>query len=483
MEKTNNEFYFYDLETTGLSAREDRIMQFAGQRTTKDLEPIGEPDNIFIKLTPDILPSPDAVMVTGITPQKTLQDGISEVEFLNHFYEKIAKPGTVFTGFNTIRFDDEFMRFLNYRNFYDAYEWQWSDDRGKWDVLDVVRMTRALRPDGIKWPFNSEGKPVNKLELLTELNNLQHENAHDAVSDVIATIAVAKLVKQKQPKLFEYLYNMRSKKSVENLVSTGQPFVYTSGMYDNAYEKTTVAVAVGQHPNQPGTFIVYDLRYDPSKIVDMPVNELLEMYEKRFSKDSDRLPFKLLHSNKCPSVAPLNVLNNENKQKLSIGLEVIEKNYQQLQANPGFGDKLGDVFVKSAEATQAKFITDNIEVDSQLYDGFFNGPDKTKMRVVRSSNAEQLADLNLDFTDPRLSGLLTLYKARQFANSLNPEEEATWRDFCKFKLLGGSKGKSKAEKYFKRLEELAEINHADPEKVYLLEELQLYGQSILPEDY
>jgi len=483
MEKNDNEFYFYDLETTGLSSREDRIMQFAGQRTTKDLEPIGEPDNIFIKITPDILPSPDAVMVTGITPQKTLQDGITEAEFLKYFYENIAKPGTVFTGFNTIRFDDEFMRFLNYRNFYDAYEWQWSDNRGKWDVLDVVRMTRALRPDGIKWPFNSEGKPANKLELLTQLNNLDHENAHDAVSDVFATIAVAKMVKQKQPKLFEYLYNMRGKKSVENLVSTGQPFVYTSGMYENFYEKTTVAVAVGQHPNQTGTFIVYDLRYDPTKLIDMPVGDLLNAYENRFSKDSDRLPFKLLHSNKCPSVAPLNVLNADNKQKLSIDTDVIENNFQVIKNNPGFGDKLAEVFVKSAEATQIKFINDNSDVDSQLYDGFFNGPDKTKMRVVRDSNAEQLADLNLDFTDPRLNSLLTLYKARQFANSLTPEEEAVWRDYCKTKLIGGNKGNSKAEKYFKRLEELAEINHSSPDKIYLLEELQLYGQSILPEDY
>lgn len=483
MEKNENEFYFYDLETTGLSSREDRIMQFAGQRTTKDLEPIGDPDNIFIKITPDILPSPDAVMVTGITPQKTLQDGISEVDFLKYFYENIAKPGTIFTGFNTIRFDDEFMRFLNYRNFYDAYEWQWSDNRGKWDILDLVRMTRALRPDGIKWPFNSEGIPANRLEMLTELNNLQHDNAHDAVSDVFATIAVAKMVKQKQPKLFEYLYNMRGKKSVENLVSTGQPFVYTSGMYDNAYEKTTVAVAVGQHPNQPGTFIVYDLRHDPLKIINMPVSELLNKYENRYKKDGEKLPFKLLHSNKCPSVAPLSVLNSDNKQKLSIDMSEVEKNYKLILANNGFGDKLAEVFAKSAEVTQTKFINENTDVDSQLYDGFFNGPDKTKMRVVRDSNAEQLADLNLDFTDPRLNSLLTLYKARQFANSLTPEEEAVWRDYCKAKLLGGAKGKSRAERYFKRLEELAEINHANPEKVYLLEELQLYGQSILPEDY
>ena len=207
--KYKNNFYFYDLETTGLSPSRGQIMQFAGQRTDIDLTPIGEPDNIYIKINPDILPNPEAVLVTGITPQKTLADGISEADFLQYFYDNIALPGTIFTGFNTIRFDDEFMRFLNYRNFYDAYKWQWSEGRGKWDMLDIVRITRALRPEGINWPVDRDGKPVNKLELLTKLNNLDHQNAHDALSDVNATIAIAKMIKKHQPKLVKYLFEIR----------------------------------------------------------------------------------------------------------------------------------------------------------------------------------------------------------------------------------------------------------------------------------
>src|SRR4029079_148122 len=118
-------FYFYDLETTGFNAREGRIMQFGGQRTDANLQPLGEPDNVFIKLTPDILPDPYAVLVTGITPQKTLTDGITEAEFTKYFHEKIVQPDTVFIGYNNIRFDDDFIRHILYRNFYDPYEWQW----------------------------------------------------------------------------------------------------------------------------------------------------------------------------------------------------------------------------------------------------------------------------------------------------------------------------------------------------------------------
>src|SRR4051812_47445094 len=105
-------FFFYDLETTGFSPRSGRIMQFAGQRTDMELKPIGEPVNVFIKLTPDVLPSPDAVLVTGITPQQTITVGLTEAEFLKLFFERVVTPDTVFAGFNNVRFDDEFMRFL-----------------------------------------------------------------------------------------------------------------------------------------------------------------------------------------------------------------------------------------------------------------------------------------------------------------------------------------------------------------------------------
>lgn len=235
-------FFFYDLETSGFNPRSARIMQFAGQRTDMDLKPVGKPVNILIKLTPDTLPSPDAVLVTGITPQRTLADGITEAEFLKIFNEEVVRPRTIFTGFNSVRFDDEFMRFLMYRNFYDAYEWHWKDNCSRWDLLDTVRMTRALRPDGIKWPFAPDGKPANRLEMLTSVNKLEHGQAHDALSDVHATIAVARLIRDKQPDLFRYLLDVRDKKKVQALIAKGDPFVYTTGRYPSAHLHTSAAI-------------------------------------------------------------------------------------------------------------------------------------------------------------------------------------------------------------------------------------------------
>ena len=256
-------FYFYDLETSSGSPRTGRIMQFAGQRTNENLEPIGDPDNILLKLADDILPEPEAILVHGITPQQTLSDGISEADFAEIFFNKIAESNTIFIGYNNIRFDDEFMRALAFRNFYEPYEWHWKDGRGRWDLLDPMRMMRALRPEGIKWP-TIDGKPTVKLEELAKANNITHDNAHDALSDVQALIDLAVLYKKSQPKLFSYLIGNRDKKTVAKIAEKGEPFVYTSGKYDSEFNKTTVVWNCFSHPRRDGA-IVYDLRYDPTE--------------------------------------------------------------------------------------------------------------------------------------------------------------------------------------------------------------------------
>jgi exodeoxyribonuclease-1 len=298
-------FYFYDLETSGFNPRVSRIMQFAGQRTDLDLNPIGEPDNILIKITPDTLPDPDAILVTGITPQATLNDGITEAEFCKYLISDVSTPDTVMVGFNNVRFDDEFLRYTLWRNFYDAYEWHWKDGCSRWDMLDVVRMTRALRPKGIEWPYAPDGKASNRLELLSSVNKLEHESAHDALSDVNATIAVAKLIKYKQPKLFDYLLSLRNKRNVTTLVTKGDPLVYCSGRYPSEYEKTTIAVMVGQHPDK-GAALMYDLRVDPDEFTKLSSQKLAELWN-AWGKDAPYFPVKALSYNKCPAIAPLAV--------------------------------------------------------------------------------------------------------------------------------------------------------------------------------
>ncbi len=476
-------FFFYDLETSGFDPRSARVMQFAGQRTDMDLKPIGDPVNELIKLSLDILPEPDAVLITGITPQQTIAQGLTEAEFLKLFYEQVVQPNTIFVGFNSIRFDDEFMRFLHYRNFYDAYEWHWKNGSSRWDILDLVRMTRALRPDGIDWPFASDGRPANRLEMLAKINKLDHSKAHDALSDVEATIDLTRLIKAKQPDLFSYLLNHRDKKKVEALVMSGEPFVYTSGRYPSATLHTSAAVLLARHP-QPGCALVYNLRHDPTPFLDMTVDQLIETW--KFTKDPDalRLPVKTLRYNRCPTIAPLGVMKDEvTQQRLDLSLSTVAKHLAILKKHPEFAAKVVQAIARMDDQRakdQVNLVDDPLTVDARLYDGFMDDADRAIMPKVRVAPLAELDTFATDLHDDRLRSLLPLYKARNYPRSLSPEEQQAWEAFRHKQLFAGGTS-SRAAKYFARLQELAAGKLTDQQQ-FLLEELLLYGQSIVPSD-
>jgi exodeoxyribonuclease I len=392
----------------------------------------------------------------------------------------VCKPDTTMVGYNNIRFDDEFIRYTLWRNFYDAYEWHWKDGSSRWDLLDVVRMTRALRPLGIEWPFAPDGKPTNRLEFLTAVNKLNHESAHDALSDVNATIAIAKLIKSKQPKLFDYLLTMRDKKKVTALVEKGVPLVYASGRYPSEFEKTTIAVMAGKHPDKDAA-LMYDLRVDPDGFTNLSPQQLAELWSK-WGKDAPYFPVKELAYNKCPAIAPLSVLDKQSAARINIDIEIVKKNLAKLQKAKDFPEKLVNALSISKPKPQTGLIINEQDVDGLLYDNFINGSDKTKQRQVRTLKPEELNN-TIEFADERLKLLLPLYKARNFPKNLSSDEQEHWEEFRKHRLLDGG-DKSRAAKFFHRLAELSAQSPAGasdiPQRQYILEELNLYGQAILP---
>lgn len=436
-------FFFYDLETSGLKPREDRIMQFAGQRTDLELNPVGEPVNILVKMTDDALPSPSAIAVTKITPQQTLMDGINEAEFCKYVTEEIFTPETCAVGYNTVRFDDEFMRAVFWRNFYDPYEFEWKDGRSRWDILDVVRLTRALRPEGIKWPFREDGVPTNRLELITKLNGVSHEHAHDALSDVCATIAVARLIRDKQPKLFEYLYKMRDKREVQKMVNLAEPkpFVYASGRYANEFNKTTVVFPLTTSRN--GNILVYDLRYNLSEL----------------DEESHYPVVKEFCYNKCPAVAPISVLKvNDGWKKIGLTKEVVEQNMKILLEHPEFAEQMRTEYESRPEFPPA------LEPEGAIYDGFLNDVDKVKVAAVRNAEPSKLADFHPDFVDERLPELLLHYKGRNFPETLSESEAEAYEKYRTERL------NRLAPKFMEEIEKVTDD--------FVREELLLYMQSL-----
>lgn len=466
-------FFFYDLETSGLDPRVDRIMQFAGQRTDMDLNPIGEPYNLLVKLNDDTLPSPEALMVTGITPQSTVADGYTEAEFARIVSEEICVPGTIMTGFNSIRFDDEFMRALFWRTFFDAYEWCWKDGRSRWDLLDVIRMTRALRPNGIKWPF-VDGKETNRLELITKENGIDHFKAHDALSDVEALIAVTKLIKEKQPQLYGYLLTMRDKNKVKELVNLDdkKPFVYTSGRYSADFHKTTVAFPLTSGKN--GNVVVYDLRHDPADFVDLSLDELKKKFyatwEERKAEGFVPLPVKEMQYNRAPAVAPLGVLQQDDGWK-QVGLtqETIEAHKAKLVGAPHFAENVRTLFENRPEFKKSK------EPEAQLYDGFLGDRDRLRVETVRNASERELADYHPEFNDERLNGLLLHYKARNFPKSLTEDESRQWE------VWRGQHIQARLPLFMKSLQRLS-ATEVSEDKQFILQELQLWLESVMPTD-
>ncbi|GAB7217389.1 exodeoxyribonuclease I [Dickeya oryzae] len=363
-------FFVHDYETFGKHPAKDRPAQFAGVRTDLNFNVIGEPIVIYCQPADDYLPEPEAVMITGITPQVAQKRGVREAEFASHIHEAFSVPGTCIMGYNNIRFDDEVSRNLFYRNFFDPYAYSWQQGNSRWDLLDMLRACYALRPDGIVWPENDDGFPSFRLEHLTRANGVEHTQAHDAMSDVYATIAMARLLKQAQPKLFDYLYALRNKNKVSALIDIPQmkPLVHVSGMFGAARGNTSWIVPLAWHPDNRNAVIVCDLAEDIQPLLALDADELrTRLYTRRdlLAEDESPVPIKLVHINKCPVLAPASTLRPEDAERLGIDRQHCLNNLQLLRQNSGVREKVVALFADAPPFEAAK------DVDLQLYDGFF----------------------------------------------------------------------------------------------------------------
>ena len=434
-------FYWYDYETFGTDPRTDRIAQFAGIRTDLEFNIIDEPVDIFCKATDDILPNPEACLITGITPQKTFETGLIEADFIKLIEHEFSKSNTCVVGFNSIRFDDEFTRYSLYRNFFDPYAREWQNGCSRWDIIDLVRITRALRPDGIEWPVDEQGIASNRLELITKANGISHEAAHDALSDVYATIAVAKLIKDKQPKLFDYVFENKKKQKISKLLNLYNPEVvlHTSGMYPSTRCNTTVVYPLAQHPTNKNGIIVFDLRFSPEDLKNLSAEDIIErLYTPRdqLPEGVERIPLKTIHINKCPVVAPLKTLDEESAKRTEIDKTTYLKNLSILQSIPDLDKKLIKIYNHNPFTTET-------DPDKSLYGGgFFSPDDKKRMDDLRQLDEDELKTVDYNFKDSRIPEMLFRYRARNYPGSLNEDEKNRWNEYRKAKFTSEDDNKT-----------------------------------------
>lgn len=471
---------WYDYETFGATPSLDRPAQFAAIRTDEDLNEIEAPHQLFCKPTNDYLPHPQACLITGITPQDCLQKGIPEVEFIKQINQIFSQGQTCTAGYNSIRFDDEVTRYTLYRNFLDPYEREWKNGNSRWDLLDVMRCAYALRPDGIEWPKNEEGKVSFKLEDLTEANGISHGQAHDAVVDVRATISIARLLKQAQPKLFKFLFEHRFKYKLAPLVDVEsvKPLVHISGMYGVEKGCMAVIVPIAWHPTNKNSFIAFDISNDPQQLFDLTPQQI---QERIFTKKEDmpegveRLPIKEVHLNKSPVLAPANTLTPDQAERWNLSGALLRENIaklkQAMKVEGSLESKMHQVF-EAREFDQKK------DVDTQLYSSFWSAPDKRVMEQIHGLHPDLLAEYVPNFQDPRGAEMFFRFRARNYPDSLTFEENERWMEHCRQQLFNGS-GLT-YPKLEAALVEAAEANQYDANKMFILQELQLYAESIYP---
>ncbi len=465
---------WYDYETTGIDPKRDRVMQFAAVRTDLDLTVVGEPINWFVRLGDDVLPNPQAIMVTGITPDHCQKNGMSEAEFFSKVFREMSKANTCCAGYNSIRFDDEFTRYGLYRNFFDPYVREWQKGNSRWDILDMVRATHDLRPVGIKWPQYEGGRTSFKLEDLAKENQLGHEQAHDALSDVYATIGLARLIKQHQPRLYDFFFKLRRKAEVLQHINLKQPqpIVHTSRMFCRDEGCSTLMLPLVMHPKNKNSLIAYDLRIDPQQLLQLSADEIRErLYTKweDLAEDETPMALKQIHINKSPMIAPVSIMDEAAAKRLDIDMELVQQRIDILTQEKDLIKKILTVYAENT--------FDNSEQDAEhaLYGGFFSEADRQRITQVNKSTAEQLQQRQWNFDDERLDILLFRYRARNYPDTLNDLEKLRWQLFRKERLVQGRDGVLNFEVFFNVIDELRIEHEQDKEKLALLNQLERYA--------
>jgi exodeoxyribonuclease-1 len=469
-------FLWYDLETFGRDPRRTRIGQFAAIRTDTELQPLGEPISLFCRPADDLLPSPEATLITGITPQQAARDGLREAEFFARLHEKLATPGTCAVGYNSIRFDDEFVRYGLYRNFFDPYEREWRNGNSRWDLLDFVRLARALRPDGVAWPVREDGAPSFKLEHLAEANGLREGTAHEALSDVRALIGLARKLRETQPRLWDYAYGLRDKKKAAALldVANQTPLLHISGKYPATRSCAALVAPLARHPRIESRVIVFDLDADPRDLLELGASDIADrLYTPAadLPEGESRIALKEVHTNKCPVLVPLAHLREEDFQRMGIDRAACLANAERLRAQPGLAEKVRQVFASEAMRTPA-------DADAALYDGFPTDSDKRVFPKLRAVAPTGLAALESEFTDPRYRELVFRYRARNWPESLDVAGQARWDEYRR-QRLGGDRGLSEYDftSYYAEIGRLRASHGPGPAQA-LLDALEAWGHDI-----
>ncbi|MDP7574054.1 MAG: exodeoxyribonuclease I [Phycisphaerales bacterium] len=433
-------FLFYDFETDGVDSRCCRPTQFACIRTDMDLNPVTGPEGKGIvrwcQPPVDRLPTPEATLITGVTPQHCENEGVRENVFFREIHTLLNAPGTISLGWNTLRFDDDVCRFGFWRNFLDSYTHGYQAGCRAWDLIDLTRACYAMRPDGIEWPRRDDGTPTFKLDRLAPANKIEHGEAHDALADVRATIAFGRILKEMQPKLWAWGLKLTDRHFVESLLGKGTPLLHSSARIPAKYGCTTLVHIIGKHPRNKREYIAWDLRQDPTDLLAADAETIAArtfVRQDDLPKGVERFRIKGIKSNRSPFLTPGNpeMLKTFKTDRIELNVDACMKHYKMFTDDPAAADSLA---ARIEEVYQPSH-TSAADVDDALYDGFVGKQDEKLRPAVHTSEPDSLRDLTGRFHDRRLADLLLHYRGRNHPDTLDEAERSHWRERCANRLM------------------------------------------------
>lgn len=473
----SSSFLFYDLETFGKDPRSSRIAQFAAIRTDTDLVEIEEPTSFFVKPANDLLPSPGATLVTGITPQQAEREGVPEAEAFARIFDAMSQPETCSLGYNSLKFDDEFVRHGLYRNFYDAYEREWRGGNSRWDLLDVLRLAHALRTDGLIWPARDDGYTSFKLEQLAEANGVREGDAHEALSDVRALIGLARRLKSRQPRFWDYALRLRDKRFAASLLDTVTmtPVLHVSQRYPASRLCAAAVAPLTRHPRIDSRIIVFDLGQDPTALLELDAADIADRLYTPIADlpaGVERIGLKEVHLNRSPALVAWSHLRSPEFERLGIDPAVAESRARTLRnAGPELAEKLRQVYDDGRERPPG-------DIDGALYEGFIGEGDKRLFREVRSTPPDALGAASFAFRDTRLPELLFRYRARNWPSTLSTGEQARWDEYRRQRLGDGGFAEYDFARFNAELATLRLEHAGDGAKQMLLDQLDAWGRDL-----
>lgn len=408
-------YVFYDTETTGLDKTFDQILQFAAILTDADLNELDRFE-FRCRLLPHVIPAPGALLATRVTPAMLTDPNLpSHYEMMLQIAQKLRDwSPAIFTGYNTLSYDEPLLRQAFYQTLQPIYLTNTNGNQ-RADVLRLAQATAALLPNAMAVPISAKGKPTLRLDTLAPANGFAHENAHDALADVEATIYMARLIRDRAPSVWKSLMPLVDKGEVTSQLASGQPKCLVE--YHMGVPSLRAVVGCGRHPKNNTMQAVFDLRRTPAEVLNLSEDDLAEE-----TKGPTRA-LRTVYANKMPALVDLG-LAPQLQAATGLPLAEIVRRATVVSADSHFSARVGVAMEQRYPSFEPAQV-----VEARMYEGFPSRADESRMQAFHAADWDGRAEIAETIEDDRyreLARRLVFVNAPEAIPTAQRDQLQTW---------------------------------------------------------